>query len=886
MTMDPFAGPQSPRTQSFAGGGAQGPVSVEDAFVDGFTQMAYDTFTKAHPSLMKDTVTFRALDSDPDDGSGLGVFILAVNQEIFYVPVVVADNTVKPIDMFYSRRLNRYFPLTPEWLVEANKSALNELGHGVKPPKHLQNDVDITRVVEPPMTGRYGFASDKTAQFRSKVASDAANGLLDRDAKHAFAWAARYDGSAKRASVLPELLAGLPDGAKVAFARVLQGRPNVLRKMAALYGVKAVTSALQVSAPKVASHAGPRLKPVYVASSKTAAEEMRAQLGSETPRAFAATRSTGFYAKDRRAKADGVAYVEEGDLQLAQPKTSGFYRVFTTSGPEEALVLVRPKMSNSYGEVSMYRPRSSAAEDRASTATVVFKDGRCMQSVPTTFVAEPIVCSDDAGFQKMLEDWTVERPANGDHGLFVSAGRGDPLSTESMTVKSSRSAGSETTYTSEWGPVVVVSLAMRGPTIAAPPRSNRIALSREFRWLKTKKEWLDKGELYSSPAEVMRAVEANLTKGGSKKVAVKLAANATFYVGGSNRPLPIAEAAEKIATDYGISLPATVAVLRGAVLFPKRAYWTKRAADDKKKSAPPDDGGDGQDPNAMPMDPAAMAAMQGPPQPSGYELAIAEQLQLIQSQIAALNDKSMTLQQLQMRQQQIDGGGGMMAAPTGAASLMAGAPMGPMGGMPMTPPSAQPGGMDPNMMMQGGAMPPTGQPPMAPGMDPSAMQQGGMQPPGGMPMDPSMMQQGGMPVDPSMMQQPDPTDPAVMRPSITSQDIDSGNIQQSINPAFLDMAGDLQQADVFDAAAIASLAQNKNLRSIVQSHLPRAEETLDNLGRMKLLFDLREGKIKSSIGNDTYTDMTQTLRDVFSQLGDLLLKLNQTSDQLLPAAIG
>ena len=85
---------------------------------------------------------------------------------------------------------------------------------------------------------------------------------------------------------------------------------------------------------------------------------------------------------------------------------------------------------------------------------------------------------------------------------------------------------------------------------------------------------------------------------------------------------------------------------------------------------------------------------------------------------------------------------------------------------------------------------------------------------------------------------------------------------------------------------IPSLAQNKNLRSIVQSHLPRAEETLDNLGRMKLLFDLREGKIKSSIGNDTYTDMTQTLRDVFSQLGDLLLKLNQTSDQLLPAAIG
>ena len=47
------------------------------------------------------------------------------------------------------------------------------LGAGVDPPKDVQNDVDISRVVEPPMQGgRYGYAADKTAAFRSKVATE------------------------------------------------------------------------------------------------------------------------------------------------------------------------------------------------------------------------------------------------------------------------------------------------------------------------------------------------------------------------------------------------------------------------------------------------------------------------------------------------------------------------------------------------------------------------------------------------------------------------------------------------------------------------------------------------------------------------------------------
>lgn len=894
MTMNPFAGPQSPRTQGFAQGGPQGAVSVEDAFTDGFTQMAYDAMQKSNPSMMKDVVTFRVLDADPDEGSGLGTFILVVNQEVFYVPTVVAENTVKPIDMFYSRRLNRYFPLTEDWIVEANKSALNEMGHGVDTPKHVQNDVNITRIVEPPVQGRYGYAAAKTAAEKrawahSKVAADVSKGLHDKNVTMAFKWAATYERSAKKASVLPELLSSMPNAVKVAFARTLRAEPRLLRKMASLYGVNTVTSALQLREEKVASALDrPMKKDVFVATASTPLADMKKEFGEDTPKAYSSTRMFGFYAKDRRAKSDGVYAVEDGALHLCQPKRSGVYKVYTTDGAvEDALILVEPKGRHTPSYLFDCGPHQGRKGDgNKPGVTIVFKDGRCIQNMCSNLVAEPILTADTTEFRKMLEEWTTAAPAVGDTGLFVYVGRSAPTtpSTFPCKIKASRSSGSETRYDTEYRPTFIVSHNLVGAKTAVSQDGNLIVLTGDFRWLRVKPEYTSAAQIYSSVEDVLRARERVTSQAGSKKIAVKQASQGLFYIGTDPKAVPLARAVEKVASEYGISLPATVQVIYGAVTSPKTAYWVKRAAGE------PPPGDPGQDPNAMPMDPSMMAPP-APPPPSGYELAIAEQLQLIQSQIAALNDKAMTLSSLQMRQQQIDGGGGPMAAPTGAASLMAGPPQGPMGGMPMAPPNAQPG-MDPSMMQQGGQMPPQGgQPPMP--------QQGGQMPPQGAPpppmgaqppMDPSMA--GQPPMDPSMVQNPqqpppvDPNDPSVMRPSMTTRDIDAGTIQQSINPAFLNMAGELDQADVFDAAAIASLAQNKNIRSVVQSHLPRAEETLDNLGRMKLLFDLREGKIKSSLGNETYNDLAQTLRDVFGQLGDLLLKLNQNSDQLSPATIG
>jgi len=881
MTMNPFgapmgAGPMGPQ----AGGpmGGQQGVSVEDAFVDGFSQMAYDAMQKSNPSLMKDVITFRVLDTDPEEGSGLGTFILAVNREVFYVPVVVTDNQIKPIDMFYSRRLDRYFPLSPEWIQEANRSALTEMGQGIDPPKTLQTDVDIRNVVLPPLAGRFAYAS---------LAKEASAGRLDRDARLAFASAARYTGADKKAAIFPEMLAAMPDQVKVAFAKALATRPRLLRKMAALYTVNGVREALALRGEKTAQQTERPMKhDVFVATMMTPVTEMQSELGSDTSKAYGAVRTFGFYAKDRRLRTEGAYQIDPDSIELTVPKQSGLYRVFTPEGEvEEVIVLVGTPVDVCCPEPSGISKLNAKPDDRAPQCVVLYRDGR-IEERKATFVAEPVMTSNQGELTALVHARTSASAMSGQRGVWVSTARGAPRFYGPVTINKVVSHGRETRYETDWGKTVLVSEGLAKGVLLNPPGSQIATLAGDYRWFSgDKSSWSRPSVLCQTAGDVFRAIEMKLLRSGSKKIEVKTASG-RFLVAGER--LGTGPALAKVAQHYGVSLPIAATILTDAALGLPTVFWTKRAADDgaKKKPAPKDSGPPEQeDPSAdpmggMPMDPSMM----GPPMPDGYELAIAEQLQLIQNQVAALNDKATTLSMLQQRKLEIDGGGGPMAAPTGAASLLAGIPAQGPGGMPaMAPPGAQPG-MPPGQgdpMSQGAPpAPPPGMPGDASAMAPATASMG--QPQGGamaagpgvMPMPPM-----GPPGGPMQAMQLPP------RPVMTEHSLDSGSLDNAINPDFLDQAGSLEQSDVFDAASIASLAQNRNLRSVVQSHLPRAEETLDNLGRMKLLFDLRESKLKQSIGNDAYNDLSQTIGDVFQQLGDLLLQLNQSSDQMLPQAM-
>jgi hypothetical protein len=185
-------------------------------------------------------------------------------------------------------------------------------------------------------------------------------------------------------------------------------------------------------------------------------------------------------------------------------------------------------------------------------------------------------------------------------------------------------------------------------------------------------------------------------------------------------------------------------------------------------------------------------------------------------------------------------------------------------------PQGQPQGQGAPPPQQGGAPP----------QDPNAGAQGGAPPPPpSMALGPGGMQPGGA-MPPQPMQDPNAQPPP---PPVMDEDPTPENLANQVNPAFLDQAGALAQDDVFDAAAISSLAQNKMPKDLIQTYMPTLDRALDNLGRILLLYYLKETEIKEQIGNDIYTETEQALRDVFRGLGESLLRINQESDQLLPS---
>jgi hypothetical protein len=112
------------------------------------------------------------------------------------------------------------------------------------------------------------------------------------------------------------------------------------------------------------------------------------------------------------------------------------------------------------------------------------------------------------------------------------------------------------------------------------------------------------------------------------------------------------------------------------------------------------------------------------------------------------------------------------------------------------------------------------------------------------------------------------------------------NLEQQINPDFLQNAGSLQDAGIFDAAAIASMSKQRNVRDMVQNYLPTVERAMDNLGRMLMLFYMKEGEIKQQIGAESYEETEQKLRDVFKGLGETILALTRYSDQMTISGSG
>lgn len=163
----------SPAINSLQAGGQVSENDQTALFEEKFGTMAYQALTSKFPDLVGSVVTFKMLDSDIQLGSAVGAFILEHDGEFIYVPVLLADNQLKPLDLMYAKSKDIFLPLDSEWLEELSKGALGELGEGTKLPETVATDVDIRNLVVPPTTGRYSYAAEASEPLGRRLTKEA-----------------------------------------------------------------------------------------------------------------------------------------------------------------------------------------------------------------------------------------------------------------------------------------------------------------------------------------------------------------------------------------------------------------------------------------------------------------------------------------------------------------------------------------------------------------------------------------------------------------------------------------------------------------------------------------------------------------------------------------
>jgi hypothetical protein len=856
-------------------------------FDQGLSQMAYNVLLSKLPNVAPDVVTFKVLETDHEEGSGVGAFVIIRRGQTLYVPVVMADNQIKPLDILYYKDLNAFMPLSKEWLEELDKQSLGEMGQGVTPPKTMATDVDIRNTVVPPTTGRYSYAAEDMQTIAKGFADRIRNAARGTTSADAVKQAGRVFDEARNQEepklAFLEFLSKAPNKVKTAAAKMFETRPKMLKQAVWFYGEKPLLDAL-----KVADYGGGIKNTggaLYVADEKTSPQEFKDIFGPKSPAAFSGVKVKGYYVKDDRKRVNRALAVQPF-LDLHEPKDAGAYKLWRSDGkPVIALVIGNPV--NLFGDVegkrvparnmrfvatnagpanefqghnSRYRvPGKTGYKDEFHVDRYVgiTEDGDLIDSL--MLLGSQVAMSQLEGsevFKKTVGEGVAAGPRKGQQGIFVQRRGASFVATAPVTIDlvHADSAGVKCIeVVGAWGKKTLV-IDEKNPVskLMVPANSDVVYMPSNFVWFPAKGE-LTQRDFFTSPKDIFNWTTNALLSEGAEKVKIsKYTGENGFNIAGDYTP-DFVSALRKLATEAVITVEDAEFALKTASEQGNYSFWIIEPSGFEKVAARLSVAADKQpeqaDPAEAAMQQMQMAQMQQPQGPSPVDMAVAEQMQSIQGQMAALTQMQQMVQTIQQRASMIASGGGAGAAPAAAAAAMggpmdpsqmgAGAPVPGMGGAPQQDPNAQ---MQQGQPQQGQLQP--GAQPGQPGMDPNAQAQQQQQPP---------------------------------QATMSSDDGSVDTMQQQVNPQFIEQAGQLNDAGTFDAAALSSMAQTPSIKEMVAGYLPNLEKSLDNLGRVLLTLWMDEMHIKSDIGDDAFIALEDNLRSTFRGMGDLILKINQNT---------
>lgn len=112
-----------------------------------------------------------------------------------------------------------------------------------------------------------------------------------------------------------------------------------------------------------------------------------------------------------------------------------------------------------------------------------------------------------------------------------------------------------------------------------------------------------------------------------------------------------------------------------------------------------------------------------------------------------------------------------------------------------------------------------------------------------------------------------------MQPSPGNEDVYDPMADQEVQQAIA--AAQAGQKDVFDTSVISGLVNAVNINAIINDFLPDMIKGLDRIGRVLFMFYWHNDQFRERYGKQDLVDLEDSLRNVFSSVGDLVLFLKQ-----------
>lgn len=174
--------PISPTVQAYQQNMAQDQASAspeQQAFNKKFGDAAFSILSTKYPQIMKYIITYKVLDSDIENGSGTGAFIIRKGASVAYLPVIMASGRITSCEMMYVKDDQSFEPLNIDTIKQI------EAANDLQDPKVIGKApfVDSTQQVfkdmfRPPSRSNVVIASDSSFDILPNAAKEAISNYL------------------------------------------------------------------------------------------------------------------------------------------------------------------------------------------------------------------------------------------------------------------------------------------------------------------------------------------------------------------------------------------------------------------------------------------------------------------------------------------------------------------------------------------------------------------------------------------------------------------------------------------------------------------------------------------------------------------------------------